>query len=452
MTRFVAPGQCGGPVFLIFHLLPFCHAKRMPHITAEIISIGDEMITGARLDTNTQWLSQRLGELGVDVQFHSTVGDTLSHNTDVFRIAARRADIVVATGGLGPTRDDLTREAIAESLGLPLQLHEPSLEFIRSMFQRRGREMPERNSCQAMFPLGATPIHNPQGTAPGIDVVATREDGTQSRIFALPGVPAEMKTMFDETVAAAVLASNGQRQHIAHHIMKFFGIGESDMEQRLGDMIARDRQPRVGITVSAATISLRIVATGDTPEECEAAIAKTRAEILEKAGEFYFGDGETFEQHHAVIRHLNEVGQRLLLVELGRAAPLGDWFAAVSDEPGFTADVPAFVGGISLADVDDLRQWTGMPQDASAETCLTALRERLSADWVLLVDEYPSLHRTSEHPLPGSDVTFTVAAPDGSFPSITQHLGAHPSILHARVAKAGLFWLRKCFVTAPSGV
>ncbi|MEO9590342.1 competence/damage-inducible protein A, partial [Rhodopirellula bahusiensis] len=298
----------------------------MPHITAEIISIGDEMITGARLDTNTQWLSQRLGELGVDVQFHTTVADTLSHNTDVFRIAARRADLVIATGGLGPTRDDLTREAIAESLGRPLQLHEPSLKFIESMFQRRGREMPERNQSQAMFPIGAAPIHNPQGTAPGIDVRAPREDGTQSRIFALPGVPAEMKTMFDETVAPAVLGSNGQRRHIAHHVMKFFGVGESDMEQRLGDMIARDRQPRVGITVSAATISLRIVATGETMEACESAIATTRDEILRKAGEFYFGDGETFEQHHAVVQHLNKVGQRLLLVELGRAAPLGDWF------------------------------------------------------------------------------------------------------------------------------
>ncbi|MEO9935315.1 competence/damage-inducible protein A [Rhodopirellula bahusiensis] len=424
----------------------------MPHITAEIISIGDEMITGARLDTNTQWLSQRLGELGVDVQFHTTVADTLSHNTDVFRIAARRADLVIATGGLGPTRDDLTREAIAESLGRPLQLHEPSLKFIESMFQRRGREMPERNQSQAMFPIGAAPIHNPQGTAPGIDVRAPREDGTQSRIFALPGVPAEMKTMFDETVAPAVLGSNGQRRHIAHHVMKFFGVGESDMEQRLGDMIARDRQPRVGITVSAATISLRIVATGETMEACESAIATTRDEILRKAGEFYFGDGETFEQHHAVVQHLNKVGQRLLLVELGRAAPLGDWFAAVSDEPGFTADVPAFVGGISLANVDDLRQWAGMPADASVETCLSALRQRVSADWVLLVDEYPSLHQTNEHPLPGGEVTFTVAAPNESFPSITQHLGAHPSILHARVAKAGLFWLRKCFPTDPSGV
>ncbi|PHQ37056.1 competence/damage-inducible protein A [Rhodopirellula bahusiensis] len=424
----------------------------MPHITAEIISIGDEMITGARLDTNTQWLSQRLGELGVDVQFHTTVADTLSHNTDVFRIAARRADLVIATGGLGPTRDDLTREAIAESLGRPLQLHEPSLKFIESMFQRRGREMPERNQSQAMFPIGAVPIHNPQGTAPGIDVRAPREDGTQSRIFALPGVPAEMKTMFDETVAPAVLGSNGQRRHIAHHVMKFFGVGESDMEQRLGDMIARDRQPRVGITVSAATISLRIVATGETMEACGSASATTRDEILRKAGEFYFGDGETFEQHHAVVQHLNKVGQRLLLVELGRAAPLGDWFAAVSDEPGFTADVPAFVGGISLANVDDLRQWAGMPADASVETCLSALRQRVSADWVLLVDEYPSLHQTNEHPLPGGEVTFTVAAPDESFPSITQHLGAHPSILHARVAKAGLFWLRKCFPTDPSGV
>ncbi|MCC9655062.1 competence/damage-inducible protein A [Rhodopirellula halodulae] len=419
----------------------------MSNTTAEIISIGDEMTSGARLDTNTQWLSQRLGELGIEVPFHTTVGDTLQHNTDVFRIAAERADIVISTGGLGPTRDDLTREAIAEALSVPLEMHAESLEHIQNMFRRRGREMPERNNCQAMFPRGATPIHNPQGTAPGIDVMFDRSSGSRSRIFALPGVPAEMKTMFEQTVSPALLDRGDRRQHIAHHVMKFFGTGESDMEHRLGDMISRDRQPRVGITVSAATISLRIVATGDSPEICQSLIDQTREEILEKASEFYFGDGETFEQHHAVIRHLNQASQRLLLVELGRAAPLGDWFAAVSDEPGFTADVPAFVGGISLADLTDLQQWVGLPDDASAESCLTALQQRLKTDWVLLVDEYPSIHQTSEHPLPGGEVTFTVAAPDQTFPSQTLHLTAHPSILHARVAKAGLFWLRKCFPT-----
>src|SRR6056297_2864125 len=136
---------------------------------AEVISIGDEMTSGARIDTNAAWLSRRLEELGVTVAFHTTVGDTLKHNVAVFRTASQRADVVMATGGLGPTRDDLTREALAAASRQPLELSQTSLQHIQALFAARGREMPERNRVQAMFPAGSTEIFNPQGTAPGID-------------------------------------------------------------------------------------------------------------------------------------------------------------------------------------------------------------------------------------------------------------------------------------------
>lgn len=413
----------------------------MPHLNAEIISIGDEMIRGARLDTNTQWICRRLAEIGVDVQFHTTVGDTLSHNTDVFRIAIRRADIVVATGGLGPTRDDLTREAIAESLGRPLTLDAGSLERIQTMFSQRGREMPERNHVQAMFPIGAHPIINPQGTAPGIDVVATREDGTESRIFALPGVPAEMKTMFDDSVAPAILSNYGTSKQIRHSVMKFFGVGESEMEQRLGEMIARDRQPRVGITVSSATISLRISAMADTVEACDEMIAATREEILERVGELHFGDGELFEQHHAVDATLKDRKQRLAVIELGRAAPLGNWFAGLGDSP-------AFAGGLSLGNVSDLCRLTDVQDNGNHEEthkgCFDVIGQRFDADWVLLVDPYPSLDSHDGKPLRAAEVTFTVRDPNGGFHNVTDALGGHPSIVHPRIAKAALMFLRQC--------
>ncbi|TWU03123.1 competence/damage-inducible protein A [Neorhodopirellula pilleata] len=412
----------------------------MTHFNAEIISIGDEMIGGARLDTNTQWLSRRLAELGVDVQYHTTVGDTLAHNTDVFRIALRRADIVVATGGLGPTRDDLTREAIAEALGRPLKLDEASLRHIESMFSRRGRDMPERNQVQAMFPLGSKPIVNPQGTAPGIDMVATRDDGTESRIFALPGVPAEMKTMFDQSVAPTIMASGGGIKTIRHAVLKFFGTGESDMEQRLGDMIARDRQPRVGITVSSATISLRISAIANTESECEALIAATREDIMQRVGDLYFGDGESFEQHHAVDQILKRMGGRLAVIELGRAAPLGNWFATLGD-------TPAFAGGVSLAKVDDLVRLTGTtPSSEENQTladCFDVISERFQADWILLVNEYPDLQNMVDQVMPASEVTFTVRDPQGQQSSLTERLGGHPSIVQPRIAKAALMFLRQ---------
>ena len=131
-------------------------------LVAEVISIGDEMTSGARLDTNGQWLSRRLGEMGIHVAFHSTVGDTLSHNVDVFRIAANRADLVIATGGLGPTRDDLTREALAELAQQPLELRQDALDHILELFTKRNREMPERNQVQALFPVGSEQIFNPE--------------------------------------------------------------------------------------------------------------------------------------------------------------------------------------------------------------------------------------------------------------------------------------------------
>src|SRR5947209_75034 len=130
---------------------------------AEIISIGSELTSGQNLDTNSQWLSRRLAEIGIAVRYHTTVADDLDANVNVFRTAARRAGLVVATGGLGPTQDDLTREALAMAAGVELVLHERSLAHIRDIFAKRGRTMPDRNSVQAMIPAGAEPIPNDRG-------------------------------------------------------------------------------------------------------------------------------------------------------------------------------------------------------------------------------------------------------------------------------------------------
>src|SRR5438477_11785286 len=176
---------------------------------AEIISIGDELTTGQRLDTNSQWLAERLLEIGVPVAFHTTVGDQIADNVLVFRQACERADVVVATGGLGPTADELTRHALAELACVPLVQDDASLAHIKVLFARRKREMPPANVVQAQFPQGSRPIFNPHGSAPGIDIAIPRAVGHPAtnakpvRIFALPGVPAEMKEMWAATVGPA---------------------------------------------------------------------------------------------------------------------------------------------------------------------------------------------------------------------------------------------------------
>jgi nicotinamide-nucleotide amidase len=407
-------------------------------LIAEVVSIGDEMTSGARLDTNAQWLSRRLGELGVTVSFHSTVGDTLQHNIDVFRVASERADIVVATGGLGPTRDDLTRESLAAVVNRPLELRESALAHIESLFARRKREMSERNRVQAMFPAGSNEIFNPQGTAPGIDLQTDRPGHPGSRIYALPGVPAEMKRMFDDSVAPRILAQSSAETRIRHLVMKFFGTGESDMERRLGEMISRDRQPRVGITVSTATISLRITATADTDVACEAMIASTKAEILSLVPEFYFGDGEEFEQHHAIEAMLMQRNESMMAIELGYAAPLGEWFASLGE-------TTAYRGGLSLATTGDLM---GMFDASSEAEAIQNVRQIFAVDWVLMVDRYPSLDKSSATPQPASEVRFIVGSPAGKLLATKTEMGGHPEVLQPRIAKAAMAWLRKILARA----
>lgn len=400
---------------------------------AEVISIGDEMICGARIDTNAAWLSRRLTDLGIDVRFHTTVGDTLSDNLEVFRVATQRAELVVATGGLGPTRDDLTRDALAALTGQPLEFRQSAMDHIESLFALRNREMPQRNRVQAMFPVGSAEIFNPQGTAPGIEVLVPRADGSTSRIFTLPGVPAEMKRMFDETVTPRIIDDLGSNRVIRQHVMKLFGLGESEMEHRLGDMISRDRQPRVGITVSSATISLRISAISDSEAGCEAMIEATRREVLEKVPEYYFGDGEEFEQHHAIEQALGRRGESLVVVELGYAALLGNLLAALGN-------VDTIRGSLALADAQALMMQT---DTESIEQAVAVVKRRFQADWLLLIDAYPLATATAVERNPTSTVAVTISPPTGGLVSTQRVVGGHPDILHPIIAKAAMAKLRK---------
>ncbi len=402
-------------------------------IIAEVISIGDEMTSGSRVDTNSAWLSRRLSDLGIHVAFHTTVGDTLSHNIDVFRIAVERADVIVATGGLGPTQDDLTRQSLAVVADQPLEFRQSAMDHIASLFARHDFEMPESNRVQAMFPVGSQEIPNLHGTAPGIDLQVPRDGHTHSRIFALPGVPAEMTRMFDDTVAPRIVNQFRSGNVIRQHVMKLFGIGESEMERRLGDMISRERQPRVGITVSAATISLRITAMAKSEQECQKLIDQTRAEILQKVPEYYFGDGEDFEQHQTIDDLLVERNESLVIVELGRATLLGNLFASLgigsclAGSLGFS-DAASMLKRMEVAAVDD---------------AVKRIKANYAADWLILIDHYPDVTTESADRRPKNTIQMTFARPDGELIQSERVVASHPDIVHWIVAKATMARFRK---------
>jgi nicotinamide-nucleotide amidase len=316
---------------------------------AEVIAIGDELTTGQRLDTNSQWLSAELGLLGIPVHFHTTVCDTVEDGVEAFRIAVDRADVVVATGGLGPTADDLTRDVIAAVAGVDLELSPTALRAVESRFARRGVAMPESNRRQAVFPRGTRIIPNPDGTAPGIDLDIRRADGRTSRVIALPGVPAEMRTMWHGTVAPALAAVLPEAGVFVHRRIKCFGAGESAVEALLPDMIRRGRDPLVGITAHEATITLRIVARGRDEAECRAKIAPTERTIRECLGGLVYGV-EDDEVEDAALRAIAAAGESLATLEIGTqgrlAAGLAQAAARWQAEPVQPGAAPGgFVGG-----------------------------------------------------------------------------------------------------------
>jgi len=310
---------------------------------AEVIAIGDELTTGQRLDTNSQWLSIELGMLGIPVAFHTTVCDTLDDGVEAFRIAADRCDLVVATGGLGPTADDLTRDVLAALAGEPLALSPEALAAVESRFARRGVSMPESNRRQAMFPRGSRIIPNPDGTAPGIDLDLAQAGRGVTRIIALPGVPGEMRRMWADSVAASLLAMLPDAGTILHRRIKCFGAGESAIEAMLPDLIRRGRDPLVGITAHEATITLRIVARGRDEGECLAKIAPTEETIRRSLGDLVYGV-EDDELEDVVVRSLAAAGSTLATVEVGSAGRVAGMLAQAQAR---VADgmPPAYVGG-----------------------------------------------------------------------------------------------------------
>lgn len=251
---------------------------------AAILSIGSELVLGQVLETNGAWLCRQLARIGIPVVACVTVGDDLEQIRLAIAAASKSADVVLVTGGLGPTEDDLTRTALARALGTALELDQPSLERVREFFAHRGRAMPERNKIQAMFPKGAEPIVNTCGTAPGIRARLGR-----ARLYLMPGVPREMRTMFERDVLTH-LVSEAPAEVVVTEELHCFGLGESTIAQRLGELMQPGRTPAVGTGVSEGIITVRITDRGP-PQQVRRTIEATIRQVRARLGDLIFGCG-----------------------------------------------------------------------------------------------------------------------------------------------------------------
>ena len=417
---------------------------------AEIIAIGDEITSGQLLDTNTRWLSQKLEELGIRVLYHSAVGDALEPCAGVFRQAIARANVVVATGGLGPTADDLTREAIAQAAGRKLLLDPKALEHVRRMFARRQREMPRQNEQQALIPAGGNMIDNPHGTAPGIYLQVPREpEGSgPCRLFALPGVPAEMKQMWHESVVEQLRKLGAGRRIIRHRRIKCFGAGESQIEAMLPDLIRRGREPSVGINASKTTIILRVTAQGATGEECDAAMEPTTATIRRSLGRLVFGQDDD-ELQDAVVRLLRRQDRTLATAEWGTAGLVAEWLDSLPEAEGY------YLGGVVVAGSKALAGVLGIEPELPARhlpagsevarAMAVGCRERFASDYALAVGRFPEFDPEAAEPNP---VFFALATPGGTEVRQSPFAG-HPATLKIFCAKRALNIVRLALLEAP---
>ncbi|PFC12769.1 competence/damage-inducible protein CinA [Bacillus cereus] len=277
-------------------------------MNAEIIAVGTELLLGQIANTNAQFLSEKLASIGIDVYYHTVVGDNNKRLQQAIEVAEERADILIFTGGLGPTKDDLTKETISSSLGEELVYDEKALASISDYFKRTGREFTENNKKQALVLNGATIFANDHGMAPGMGL-----NKNEKVYILLPGPPKEMKPMYVSYVEP-FLRNFTTGENIYSRVLRFFGIGESQLEVKVQDLIDGQTNPTIAPLANDGEVTLRLTAKHQNADEAAKLIQYMEDLILERVGEFFYGYDQEF-LHDKAIELLKKKGLTLACAE-----------------------------------------------------------------------------------------------------------------------------------------
>lgn len=378
--------------------------------SAEILTIGTEILLGEIVDTNSAWLARKLRDLNVDVFRTSTVGDNAARIAEVLRETLQRADIILTTGGLGPTVDDPTREAVAQAFGIETVYLPELWEQIVERMQRFGRVPTENQKRQAYIPQGALPIKNPVGTAPAFIV----ESGSKC-VISLPGVPREMEYLAEHEVFPYLRARYHLSGLIKARILHTAGVGESVIDEQIGELETL-ANPTVGLAAHYGIVDIRITAKAASEQEADALIAGVETDIRQKLGDAIYGaDGETLES--VVLAALSSRGETLTVVEIGTDGELSRRLSGANNG--------TFLGGQILP---------SLGEGQSLAEALSAQRQAAAAGFAL-----------------GLTVTKATGASEAEFVLITPHshatekrgYGGHPKNVTVWGVNSALDWLRK---------
>ncbi len=385
---------------------------------AEIVAVGTELLLGQIADTNARWMSEELAGAGIDVTNHQVVGDNLDRIVEALRLAAGRADVVLVSGGLGPTEDDITRDAIAAFAGVPLVFHAELETMLRAKFRRWSAigAMPESNLRQAYVPEGASWIVPDRGTAPGL---ALRINGT--RLYAVPGVPDEMQEMIGGTIVPELRELAGG-DVIVSRILRCAGMGESAVAERLADLFTSSTNPTIAYLASMGEVKVRITAKAASKADAEALAEPVVSEVRARLGDVVFSaDDESLEQ--AVLRLLGSTTRTLACAESLTGGGVGERVTAV---PGASR---SFVGSAVVYTAEAKGRVLGVPDDVLAggtvtEACALAMA-------------------TGARDLYGADVALALTGAAGPEP----HDGAAPGTIWVAIADAAGFIHARGFVS-----
>ena len=404
---------------------------------AEIVAVGTELLLGQILDTNSAYIAQQLTTVGLDLHFKSTVGDNLERIKGTLRTALNRADFVITTGGIGPTLDDLTREAAAEVLGRPLVFQPHLFDQIRDFFTRLGRTVSENNRKQAYIPEGALPIENPVGTAPGF---IAEENG--KAILAVPGVPHEMRYFMEHSVLPYLRKRLGIQEVIVSRVLKLFGIGESMVDERIKDLIEQGSNPTIGLLAHTqiGEIHIRLTAKAGEKEAAQALNTALEAKIRERLEEFIFGtDEETYEGVLGGL--LEKSGFTLAVAEMGFGSSIGQTLKTMAGARGF------FTAAITVLDPSMAAKIFHLPESSfpngslvnaeGAKALAQGIRRFTGAELGLSLTGQTGKERGQDH------LAFIALAHPGGTESLEQRWPSAMRFIENRMTKIALAQVRK---------
>lgn len=318
---------------------------------AEVITVGSELLLGETVDLHSAYLSRECFSLGVEVIFHTSVGDEKARLMEIIERAHQRSQLVILCGGLGPTLDDLTKETLSDFLGIPL-VHDPVVaEQLERYFEGRSENMPSNNYKQTYVFEGGVVFHNENGTAPGL---AVSKEGVTYVL--LPGPPRELIPMFEQKVRPFILSTFSGGQKMVSEALSFFGIGESRLEETLRDLIQANDNPIIATYAKDAGVTLRLTARAGTESEARKLIAPIKTEVLKRVGEYCYSEQEE-PLEEVVLRTLIQQGKTIAVAESCTGGLLSQLFTSLAGSS------QAFMGGIVSYSGFSKEKVVGVPKE-----------------------------------------------------------------------------------------